>query len=273
MCSLVSSIVVVVLGLGGVAGAAGAPIHVELTGEEVFAREELVAAIAARGPLASERSPGVVVVVAVEGDEASISVGERRRTIALGERRGGAAARLVAIAAHDLVAPLPAMPATDVRRRGTDVSTWAVAAGSFGALEPASLGVAIDLSVPLTSHWRAAATLQATWTGEVEPGFSMTSFTLRPAVGLRLGLAELRLGPSLTRYAVDGGTGHASFLLGAGATVLLRARVLGGASVMVAAGGDLYAQRASFASTGAPFLSTPRVWLWGGAGLGWEWGR
>jgi hypothetical protein len=193
------------------------------------------------------------------------------REIALGGLRGAAAARLVALAASDLLLD-------DLAGLDLVASSLAAPGPAPGSRAPATLGVlggvsgwagmlgdlAVDVTVP-REGWLVAIELGG---GElVDSTLHVTAAVLRACGGLRAGPLEARMGLTAVPVLITSGAGDQTVLLGANASVRVRIALPAGVRGVLAGGADVFATRTEYRLAGMPVLTTPRAAPWLAAGL------
>src|SRR5262245_6447455 len=189
------SLTAAILFVSGPAVAVASPA-VELTGDAPFDRDQLVAALAVRMP-----ARDVTVHVMQTADGVIVAVGGNARVVALDGQRGEAAARLVALAASDLVlddlaiAPTAApgdvperpLAPTSPRRGPTTVGIVGGAAGGWdGVLGGITLDVAVRRGAWITAIDVGAVAL-------IDAPIDLTGAVIRLGVGRNVGWLDVRL--------------------------------------------------------------------------------
>ena len=245
---------------------------VELDERVPFAVVDLAAALRAR--LEPGAQPMRVVVRMVADDRVEVKVAGRTRELALEGRRGSSAARLVALAAVDLMVPelaaLPGTvavhpdespaPATPPTTAPTSISMLGAAARWSGVLA----GGVVDLAVP-RGAWSVA--------GELGGGTLVTGDLHLSGAIARLGLAvrpsvlELRIGVTLAPIVTRDGVGDLTVLLGGGASARLRLPIGATLHAVLAAGVDVFATRTEYLRAGMTTVATPWLAPWVAAGV------
>jgi hypothetical protein len=205
------------------------------------------------------------------------------REVALGGLRGAAAARLVALAASDLLLDELAQPPSAAGgTAGPDPVVPSIAAPAPGLARadgaPATVGVlggvsgwagvlgdlAVDVTVP-RDGWLVAIELGGG--GLVGSTLHVSAAVLRAGGGLRTGPLEARLGVTAMPVIVTTGAGDQTVLLGANASLRVRIPLSTGLHGILAAGADVFATRTEYRMEGMPVLTTPRAVPWLAAGL------
>jgi hypothetical protein len=249
-------LIVLVLGAAQTARAERA-IDVEAAGAP-FAPEELVAALRVR--ISADGAPVRIRVTAIDQGVRIESHGAVR-DVPLADLHGGDAARLVALAADDLLlddlaAPPPSLP----RARTTTLGVLGGAAAWDGTLGD----LAVDLAMPRGPLVLAVEADVARMFGGT---LAMTAATLRATAGVRTGWLELRGGLTLLPLFVTTGAGDATVLVGAGASARVHVPVTSSVSGVLAGGIDAFATRTEYRITGMPAMTTPRWAPWFALGI------
>jgi hypothetical protein len=248
-----------------------------------FTRQDLAAALALRMP--ADTAAGHTAEVRAAGDAmVEVSLGERRRAVYLGERRGGAAARWVALAVIDLITqaaappllPHEVAPATRLPPPriffliyptiGLGVAANPVqATGGLGSSLRLLRGLRWTLDVSYGGSPRARQS-------EVEVDLQQLSLRSGPAWRLQAVPLELRLSAVVVPYwlraaAAAGPAQHAGVVVGGEAALFAYLPLLPRLLATVALGVDLFATRAEFLVGGQQVADTARLTAWLGAGL------
>lgn len=236
-------------------------VMVEVAADAPFAAPELAAALQIRVPATG--APIRVRVVAIPGG-VRIEARGGAREIALRGATGPAAARLVALAATDLVvdevvATPPPAPELAPARSATLGALGGVAAWQYAI---ASLGV--DLAAA-RGAWLVA--LDAGGGTLIGGPLHLTAGVIRCSAGARFGDLELRAGATIVPVVVGDGVGDATVLAGGGASARLHVPIDGRLHAVLAGGADVFATRTTYVVDGMPALTTPRSALWFAAGL------
>lgn len=240
---------------------------VDLTSAAPFAAGELASAMRVR--LAPEGAP-VHVRVTPTPTGARVEARGGVREVALGGLGGAAAARLVALAASDLLlddlASPPLSPPSlsrvnraDVRGAAT-VGVFGGAAGWDGVLGGLTLDGALPRDRWLITIDLGAATL-------VDGPVNLTSGVVRLGGGVRAGLFELRAGLTVASVFVSDGAGDRTVLVGAGTSLRFRAPVTSGIRAVFVGGVDAFATRTEYRLDGMTAMATPRLAPWIAAGI------
>jgi len=247
------------------AAARAGGVRVALAGDLPCARGELIEALTLRITTTD------AIAVQATGDRVQIRIADRTRELDLGGVRGAAAARLIALAAADLIlieepagAPAPPAPVPWGRIAvGARLSTGAAPKGTFAV--DLTLGrrpprVAVELGVGTNSS------------GATGVGVSLLAVPVRAAIAFGNDV-ELRAGAVAIPHVVDyAGYHHTDVLWGAGLEG--RGRIaLDSAYLVLSAGLDVFANQLEYRYDGTGVLVTPRVQIWSGLGVAWELGR
>jgi len=227
-----------------------------------FEAGQLETAIRMRVP--RDGAPLHVRVVSTERG-VEIEVRGSVREVDLAGLHGAEAARLVALAADDLMlddlATAPALaPAHDTLRVGV--------VGSVAAWDSALPGIALDLVVP-RDGWSAALDIGGARLASTS--VAATAAVIRATAGVGGRWYELRGGLTLVPLFVSSGLGDQTVLVGAGASGRLFAPLGGHTRGVLAAGVDVFATRTEYRLAGVTALATPRSspWLAAGVEVGW----
>jgi hypothetical protein len=222
-----------------------------------FAPGELEAALRLR--VARDGGPLHVRVVAIAGG-VRVETAEGDRDVSLGDLRGAAAARLVALTASDLllddVAPLPQLP--------TPTTRSITVLGSIAGWDSGLVGATIDVAIA-RGAWLGA--IEVGGGGSLGGGVQLFDGIGRLTAGFRTGWVELRAGATIVPIEVTTGVGDTTALVGAGASARLRIPVVAGVTGVLAAGVDAFANRSHYEVDGAELLTTPWVSPWGAVGF------
>jgi hypothetical protein len=236
-------------------------IVVEAT-QAPFQPAQLESAIRMRVP--RDGAPLHVRVVTTEHG-VEIEVRGSVREVDLAGRSGAEAARLVALAADDLMLDdLAPTPAVEPRRQTVRVGVM----GSVTAWDSALPGLGIDLVAP-RHGWLAA--IEVGGARLASGGLDATAAEIRATAGVGGGWYELRGGITLAPLFVTTGAGDQTLLVGAGASGRVFAPIGGGLRAELAAGVDVFATRTEYRIAGMTALTTPRSspWLAAGLEVGW----
>ena len=227
-----------------VVDAAGAP----------FSPRELADALRVR--VARDGAPLHVRVTATERG-VRVEVLGAAREIELGALTGAAAARLVALAADDmLLEDLATPPALAHPTRSRAALAFAAGAAAWDA--------------PFPNAFASASLQRGRWLIAVDAGagsivggnVQLIAGIARLSGGVRAGAFDVRAGASIAPFWVTTGAGDTSIAFGGGASV--RAHLPLGRSVeLVPVGGlDAFANRTHYSIAGMPAFTTPFVSPW-----------
>jgi hypothetical protein len=216
-----------------------------------------------------------VQIVAI-GTGVRITVRGRSRDLELGARTGDDAARLVALAAADLMLPELALSPTEVHvERAADepaatepaaVPSWSIALMGTGAAWSGVIdgGGSVGFVGPVGDALVTAELGLGTLVGGDLYG---TTQLVRAGLAKRLGVLEARAALTLVPLHVTDGSGDDTVLVGAGASVRLRMPVARSVRAVVALGADAYATRTEYTRGGMPATTTPLIAPYLSAGL------
>jgi hypothetical protein len=238
------------------------PVIAEVATTAPFDAPELAAALRLRLPAGG---PPIRVRVVTTPGGVRIEAGGSAREVALRGTTGPDAARLVALAATDLLlddpvvgAEVPVAPAAP--RRSVTIGVL----GGVVAWQHPIAGLGVDLAMP-RGAWLVA--LEAGGGTLLDGPLRLTTGVVRLAVGTRHGAFDLRAGASFMPLTVGDGAGDATVLVGVGTSVRVRAAIGIGVDAVLAGGLDLFATRTTYVLDGMPVLTTPRIAPWVAAGL------
>ncbi len=263
-------------GLSILCGTAAAEraIEVELMQPAPFEAGQLAAAMRVRLP--AEGAP-VRVRISPIADGVRIDAAPGSRDVPLHGLSGPDAARMVALAASDLVmVDLAAAPELVVRgaapaHRADDRIDGRIddriALGVTGALarwDGALATGALDLVLP---RRRFVIALEAG--GGTMPGgtVDVIAGVVRIDAGLRSGMFELRGGVTFAPLVVSTGAGDSTLLAGGNASARMRIPLTASTRAVLAAGADAFATRTTYLLDGMTALTTPRIAPWFAAGM------
>lgn len=232
-------------------------IDVEVTDAAPFAASDLAAAMRVRLP---PDGPPVRVRVSSTSDGVQVEARGNVRAVPVGELRGAEAARLVALAASDLFLDDLTLIEPSRPARATSIAVL----GGAAAWQHTLGGLAIDLSL-LRGRWVFA--LDAGGSQVIDGSMTLSTATLRLGVGARVGMFELRAGPTFAPIFVNDGVGDRTVLVGGGASARLRVPIVDGVRVVVAGGADAFATRTTYIANDMALLTTPRIAPWIAAGV------
>ena len=280
--------------------AAPAPITLVDPVAVPFSSADLVNALLARLTPEGEAGPPRVQVAPADGGAVDVQVGDRSRRVALGERNGPAAARVVALVIAELmssddpeveteggdddaapVSPVvtvsaPAAPAPDAPGAPPRLYVTSGVARGVAAEELLAGTLDVDLAVPLgRSGLRLAPSAglvymptrnAGTW-GEV----SFASAAARLLAGGSFGVVDLFGGPFVAPYRVTGATQHAGVLFGAEALARIAVPLSRRTRLVFATRVHAYGNRVRLVWADGGAYATPRLELTIGVGLAWDW--
>jgi hypothetical protein len=233
-----------------------------------FAASELATAIRFRVPADGESIR--IRVTATERGVQIQAVGGVREIDLLG-LRGPAAARLVALAANDLLpddlaSPAsPAMVSVRLPARATrpdDVTLGLVGAAAVWDLVLGNL--VFDVAIP---HDRWLVAFELGGGALMNSSVHLAAAIVRADAGVRIGALEARLGLTAVPVIVTDGAGDQTVLLGANGSLRARIPLAVGVRGILSVGGDVFATRTVYRVDARPALTTPRVAPWIAAGL------
>jgi hypothetical protein len=269
----------------GTSTAAARPVIVELDGAAPFDAAQLTAALEVRlaGASGAGEAPIRVVVQSAPGGVV-VAIGGAERTVALAGHDGTAAARLVALAASDLVlddlAVLPVLAAPSVlppsvslsvvapppRAEDKKPSTTVGILGGAAAWDGDGVlgGITVDIAVP-RGAW--LATLDLGGATLIDGPIHVAGAVIRGAGGRRIGPLDLRAGVTLVPLSVSDGDGDRTVLVGAGASARLRLAIGDGTHLVIGGGLDAFATRTAYTMNGAAVGTTPWWSPWLAAGV------
>ena len=243
-------------------------IAVEVTFAAPFEAGELREALRVRLP--AEGGP-VRVRVALTPTGIQVETPRGVREVDVAGLEGVAAARLVALAASDLLledlATFPVSPPSLVESTAAPAAP-PVALGVVGGIagwDRALGGAMADLTLP-----RGARDLIAIEAGGgtlLGSGIHLTAAIVRFSGGIRLGVLELRAGAVLAPIFVSDGVGDTTLLAGAAASARVRVPLSPQFRAVFAAGLDAFATRTQYLHDGMAALETPQLAPWFGIGM------
>ena len=225
-----------------------------------FTSADLTAALRLRVP--DHGSPVRVRVAAAIGG-VRVETDGRAREVALADVTGATAARLVALAASDLLLRDLADPGTTVEPRPhTHVTIGAL--GTAAAWDGILGGALLDAAVA-RGPWLAAIEVGAG--GLVASELGLTTGVARIGGGWRSGALELRAGAVAMPIVVEHGVGDRTILVGGTASIRVRLALTARWRMVVGAGADMFATRTRYELTGMPSLDTPWWAPWAALGI------
>jgi len=256
----------VVVLCGSRAAAAERALVIELGANAPFVERELADALRVR--IAATGEP---VKLTVTATDRGVIVGARggSRVVELGGRAGADAARLVALAAVDLLfddlasAPSSAPGLTAVQP-ARDNPSWSIGVIGNAAQWTGTLaGATIDVTVPRGAWFAALDVGGGTLVGG---GLHLSGGVVRTGIGTRVGWLDLRASATFVPIDVTDGAGDFTILAGAGASARLRIPLPERIELVIAGGADAFATRTEY-SVGGAMIATPWVAPWFGAGI------
>jgi hypothetical protein len=293
-------------------GEARAPSPLTLVQPEAlpFSDAELRQALLARlQPRAG--GPGEPEMPRAEVDPAgagavTVHVGARSRVVAVGERSGAGAARVVALVIAELLsaeaepavateaptvtvtvvapaAPSAAPPTIVAPAPPPRAAEWArhlcLTAGAgkgTGGEELWAGKLDVDLvlspgSGPLRLAPSAGLTFMPTRSGGTTDEVSFVGFVARALGGARIGPIDVLAGPVVSAYSIGGAMQHAGVLFGAEVTALLTTPLSERWRLVVAGRVDAFADRVRVVFADSLGYATPRVAISLGLGVAWNW--
>jgi hypothetical protein len=238
--------------------AAERAIVVDEPGNAPFAATELAAAIRVR--IASDGAP-VRVRVTPTTTGVRIETRGERREVDLAGLHGEDAARMVALAADDLLVDDLAPPprAYDHAAQPLELGVLGAVTGWDGVLG----GVTLDFAVPRDGY---AWTLEVGGAEPLDSALAMTAAVVRVGPALRARGFELRAGVTLAPLFVSSGVGDQTVLVGANASARTRVELGTDLWAILAVGVDAYATHTRY-QLDAMTIATPWVAPWFAAGL------
>ncbi|MEJ7597605.1 MAG: hypothetical protein WKG01_06820 [Kofleriaceae bacterium] len=242
-------------------------IGVEVTFAAPFDADELREALRMRLPA---DGPGVAVRVTLTPTGIQVETRDGVRAVDVEGLRGPAAARLVALAASDLMLDdLASAPvsAPSVTARIEPPATSRITVGVLGGIAGWGRmlgGAAIDVTLP---RGRGLFAIELGGSTLLGTGIDLTAGIARVGAGLRLGMMEVRGSVVLAPVFVSSGTGDSTVLAGGGASIRMRVPVASRVHAVFGAGIDAFATRTEYRLAGMTALTTPRFAPWFGAGM------
>ncbi len=235
--------------------AAERAIEIDVGAGAPFDAAELRRALAVRLPADGARVE-LEVAVATSG-VVQIVAGDRVRDVDVAGLHGEAAARLVALAASDLLlddlADVPAPPPPP--RRASAVTVGAL--GVASSWQTTFAGGAVDVAIP---SGRALFAVEVGGGTLLGANLRMNAMTARLAAGVRVhDLVELRAGLTLAPIFVADGLGDRTVLAGGHASARVHIPLVARVHAVLAAGADIFATRTEYRVGGMTVLATPRI--------------
>jgi hypothetical protein len=238
-----------------------------------FAASDLAAAIRVRVP-----SDGASIRVRIITTERGVQIAAAGgvREIELLGLRGPAAARLVALAADDLLpddlalVPVERAPGNVAVRTAARPAparadrTGLAVLGAMAAWDGVLGGLAFDAT---RARGRGLVALELGGGQLVNSQIHLTAAVLRVGAGVRAGILEARLGLTAVPVVVTNGVGDQTVLLGGNASARARIPLAPAVFAIVAAGADVMATRTVYRFLGIPAMTTPWFAPWLAAGV------
>ncbi|HEX5655968.1 MAG TPA: hypothetical protein VFX59_02185 [Polyangiales bacterium] len=241
---------------------------------------ELEAALSLRLP--PDAAPAAVVLRAHGPGYLQLAFGDQRQSIALGDLRGAAAARVIALVIADRVraetappsaVPVPAEPQPEAKPPAAPPKLWLGASARAGkglaALEPFSPGLATSVQYT-PRRWLLEGDVELFWTpNERRNGVDSAArgARVRAQAGLPFGPIQALLGAAATRFSVSGGTGFSGWLGSLGAALRFDVPLRAAFDLTLSAGVDYSLRRFELQAYQVSVIATPRVELWLAAGV------
>lgn len=264
--------------------------RVTILGPVPFSSEELEQSIAARLPATAPwRAPERLIVGPAAPSGIVVRMGERTYSVAVGDRRGAPAARVVALVVTDLmlqeIAPPQAAPLTE-RRAAADpaparaplaLRLTAVGGASKGAGGEEPYAVAVDADATLLVRQLVLGLmLGGTWIPQRHAGLpdevAYAEAVARVVAGWRYESFEILAGPSASPYTLRGAVQRTGVLFGAGAIGRVAPRLAGRLRLVVSLRVDVHANRLHASWTTGGGFATPWWNTAGEIGLAWDFG-
>ena len=281
------------------------PITLTDPGAAPFSSAELTQALLARLLSPEAEAPAVQVSPAGAGT-VSVQVGDRSRVVALGDRTGAGAARVVALVIAELASVTPAAeteaapaapvvtvagvanvsspvpsversaPAAPALGRPLRLSVTGGAAKGTGSEEPMTGTVDADAALVVGPSWfrlvpSAGLVYQPTRNAGTFDEVTYSAAVVRLLAGRSWRLCDLLGGAFVEPYSVGGANPHRGVLAGAEALARVGFPLSPRARLLVAARVDAYANRVRVLYVDDGGYATPRLGLALGAGLAWDW--
>ena len=247
------------LSIAPTAAQAERAIVADVTAVVPFDAAELTAALRARLP----EGDAIQIRISPTFEGVRIETRGTLRDVPLRGLTGSAAARLVALAASDLLVDDDRAfepPSLAARRDPTTIGVFGAAAlwgQTFGGL---GLDVALPRGSWLVAIEGAAGTL-------VDGPLRMTAAVVRFGAGIRRGMFEVRATGTIAPLVVSNGAGDQTILFGGGASARLRIPLASDLHFVIGGGADVFATRTTYIIEGMSTLTTPRIAPWAAAGL------
>jgi hypothetical protein len=251
-----------------------AALGLRVSGPLPFSQAELHEALALR-----VRAAVPVEVVAGPAGEAIVRVGDKERTVDLGDSHGPAAARRVALAVADLATDVDPLPAPAIRSAALPRDSTTRLALLAGPAAGSNLD-GVRFQAALDGRLRLLRGLGLFASAGYSPGpdatidgiaVSLRSVPLRLGLGWQAGAFELRVGAVATPYWLDGMmTSRSGVVAGGGLAALYAIDLAPNLDLVLAGGADAFANRDDFTIHGTSAVATSRVATWAALGLGWR---
>jgi hypothetical protein len=251
--------------------------------EAPFAASELATAIRVRVPV---DGPRIQIRVTTTTRGVQIEAAGGVREIALLGLRGTAAARLVALAANDLLPGERPDDLPDDRPDDLAITTTLAPATAGARTAPGAriarsawtlgaLGAVASWGEPLGNLALDATRSRDRWLVALEVGggqlvgssVDLTMALARVSAGWHAGVIEARIGLTVAPVTVSNGTGDQTVLFGAHGSLRARLPLAGTLRAILAVGGDVFATRTSYRIASMTALTTPRFAPWLAAGV------
>lgn len=240
-------------------------VFVDVPAGAPFDASELAAAIQLR--MASGGKAIRVRVLAISGG-VRIEARGNAREVVLGGLIGPAAARLVALAATDLLledlAAVPAASAVVVHDPTSQALTTVGALGSAAMWSHMVGGLGVDVAM---RSGRRVFAIDAGGGTLVNGPLQLLTAMARIGGGVRFDILELRVTATIAPLVVESGGGDRTILVGGGASARLRIPISAAVRAVLAGGIDVFANRTTYVVDGMSVLVTPRSAPWLAAGL------
>lgn len=241
-------------------------VVVEVAPTAPFDALQLAAAVRLRVP---PSGPPVRIRVFATADGVRIEARGSAREVALAGLTGSAAARLVALAAADLLVDdldgAPIEPPSLTARVAAPQARGTIAVlGSAMAWSNVLGGLSVDVALP-TGSWLVA--FEAGGGTLVDGPLQLTAAMLRIGAGARSGVLDARATATIMPVLVGDGTGDRTILAAIGASARLHIPIAATVHGVFAVGIDLFATRTAYVIDDMQVLRTPRGAPWLAAGL------
>ena len=259
-----------------VSGLLIAALGLHVSGPLPFSTAELHEALALR-----VRPSVPVEVVASPAGDAIVRVGDKERTVALGDTRGPVAARRVALAVADLATDVDPLPQPSLRSAAPPPDTPSRArvsllAGPSGGsnLDGVRFAAAIDVRLRLVSGfgvYGGVGYMPGPDAAVDGIAVGLRSAPLRLGLSWQAGALELRAGAVAQPYWLDGMmTTRTGMTAGGTVSALYSLDLAPSLDLVLAAGADAFANRDQFDVHGTAAIATNRIATWAALGIGWR---